>query len=297
MKYCSDDALSSQEPLNATTFQCNGILLIPFSKRCWGNRAERSFALKGKKERDLLQKLNDLGVSVKFYNPKSEADEFLYYDTDESGHLYNEVQKIVYSCAKHLRYPQSLDDRMRAFVCTHGQRDACCAKYGYGIVCELRKEFGELEVFEVSHLGGDRFAASVLCFPSGDMFGHLRPGNVVQCLRAVAQGNIDPHLWRGNIFRDEMSNLVSSAILKTIHDVGCVNISYHSIDEHYSGITCIGRAETRLSNGNGKIIDFSISFQLREWTSRSSCKAVERNFKRTHFVPELNSMSILEQVI
>ena len=51
-------------------------------------------------------------------------------------------------------------------VCTHGKRDKCCAKFGYPLFKSLRAEIGT-SVWQSSHVGGDRFAANLICFPHG----------------------------------------------------------------------------------------------------------------------------------
>jgi hypothetical protein len=58
-------------------------------------------------------------------------------------------------------------------VCTHGKRDKCCAKFGIPIYKTIRALAGESAVWECSHVGGDRFAANVVCFPDGIFYGHV----------------------------------------------------------------------------------------------------------------------------
>jgi len=59
-------------------------------------------------------------------------------------------------------------------VCTHGKRDACCAKYG----CALYQRLAALHpegTWQASHLGGHRFAATLLALPEGVNFGLMVP--------------------------------------------------------------------------------------------------------------------------
>lgn len=58
-------------------------------------------------------------------------------------------------------------------VCTHGKRDKCCAKFGIPIYKTIRTLAGQSAVWECSHVGGDRFAANVVCFPDGIFYGHV----------------------------------------------------------------------------------------------------------------------------
>lgn len=57
-------------------------------------------------------------------------------------------------------------------VCTHGKRDKCCAKFGYPLYKSLREERGD-NVWQSSHVGGDRFAANLVCFPHGLFYAHM----------------------------------------------------------------------------------------------------------------------------
>lgn len=58
-------------------------------------------------------------------------------------------------------------------VCTHGKRDKCCAKFGIPVYKTIRTMVEESSVWECSHVGGDRFAANVICFPDGIFYGHV----------------------------------------------------------------------------------------------------------------------------
>ena len=57
-------------------------------------------------------------------------------------------------------------------VCTHGAHDQCCATRGRPVAAAVADRFPE-ETWEVSHIGGDRFAANVVCFPDGYYFGRV----------------------------------------------------------------------------------------------------------------------------
>lgn len=75
------------------------------------------------------------------------------------------------------------------FVCIHGKRDACCAKFGYRLYRDLsdaaHSTSRDLQVFGSSHLGGDRFAPTLIALPSGHMYGHLDSQDVNPLLEAI----------------------------------------------------------------------------------------------------------------
>lgn len=65
-------------------------------------------------------------------------------------------------------------------VCTHGANDACCGKFGYPVYDRLRSRHAnpDLRVWRTSHIGGHRFAATLIDFPEGRYWGHLEPDHL-----------------------------------------------------------------------------------------------------------------------
>jgi len=81
-------------------------------------------------------------------------------------------------------------------VCTNGRHDPCCAEYGRPVVQALEEVVGE-RVWECSHVGGDRFAANLVCLPDGQFYGQLDPASAVEVVAAHEQSRIALAYWRG----------------------------------------------------------------------------------------------------
>ena len=81
-------------------------------------------------------------------------------------------------------------------VCTHGRHDACCAERGRPFAAALAQEAPE-ETWEVSHIGGDRFAANVLTLPDGRYYGRLEPQDAAVVAAAQRDGRLDLEHLRG----------------------------------------------------------------------------------------------------
>jgi hypothetical protein len=81
-------------------------------------------------------------------------------------------------------------------VCTHGRRDPCCAERGRPVARALHAALGD-RVWEVSHIGGDRFAGNVVAFPHGLYFGRLEPATATLAARSYEDGRIDLEHYRG----------------------------------------------------------------------------------------------------
>ncbi|HYN65420.1 MAG TPA: sucrase ferredoxin [Ornithinibacter sp.] len=88
------------------------------------------------------------------------------------------------------------DAEPMVLVCTHGTRDACCAVRGRPIVATLARALPE-EVWECTHLGGHRFAGTLLSLPDGVCFGRLEPATAVDIVTSHRRGSTDAGHLRG----------------------------------------------------------------------------------------------------
>ena len=81
-------------------------------------------------------------------------------------------------------------------VCTHGRHDACCSIRGNQASRVACAEPG-YTAWESSHIGGDRFAANLVCFPHGVYYGRVAPDEVVTLMRSYRRGVLSVPHYRG----------------------------------------------------------------------------------------------------
>jgi hypothetical protein len=87
-------------------------------------------------------------------------------------------------------------ERPLFLVCTHGRRDKCCAKFGYALYKSLRIDAGN-DVWQSSHVGGDRFAANLICFPHGLFYAHVTPDDGRRIITEYNQQTVSLNNYRG----------------------------------------------------------------------------------------------------
>ena len=85
-------------------------------------------------------------------------------------------------------------DRPIYLVCTHGLHDACCGRRGPEVARSLA-QVCEADTWEASHIGGDRFAANLVCLPYGLYFGRVTDPRTTASL--YESGRIDLPHYRG----------------------------------------------------------------------------------------------------
>ncbi|HSC35313.1 MAG TPA: sucrase ferredoxin [Thermodesulfobacteriota bacterium] len=61
-------------------------------------------------------------------------------------------------------------------ICTNGEHDKCCGKFGMPVYMEAAAGMYGENVWQSTHLGGHRFASTLVCLPHGLYYGRVREG-------------------------------------------------------------------------------------------------------------------------
>lgn len=83
-----------------------------------------------------------------------------------------------------------------ALVCSHSKHDVCCALRGRPVAAAVQDVWPG-RVWECSHLGGDRFAATMVVLPLGLCYGLLDEASGRQVLTSFDAGQLVPAHLRG----------------------------------------------------------------------------------------------------
>ena len=98
-------------------------------------------------------------------------------------------------------------ERPLVLVCTHGQRDSCCGRRGFPLYDALRTN-ESLDVWQCSHIGGDRFAANAVVLPWGLYYGPVEPRDAGALAGSVLRNEILIDAYRG---RSSMPHMAQAA--------------------------------------------------------------------------------------
>ncbi len=88
-------------------------------------------------------------------------------------------------------------DEPLLLVCTNGRRDVCCAELGRPIAAALAARWPEA-TWETTHLGGHRFAGTLLALPSGVTLGRLDVASAVDDCTALAARTVPGRTGTGS---------------------------------------------------------------------------------------------------
>lgn len=112
--------------------------------------------------------------------------------------------------------PGPKDDRITILCCTDAKRDACCARFGFATFKALvdAADPAQFNILQSTHLGGCRFAASLIVLPTGQRYGRLAPDEVQAFLAALRAGEVYLPASRGNPALDEPAQVAELAVLR-----------------------------------------------------------------------------------
>jgi hypothetical protein len=112
--------------------------------------------------------------------------------------------------------PGETEDRITILCCTDARRDACCARFGFATFKALvaAADPTRFNILQCTHLGGCRFAASLIVLPDGQRYGRLVPDEVPAFLAALTSDEIYLPASRGNPRLDEPAQAAELAVMR-----------------------------------------------------------------------------------
>jgi hypothetical protein len=134
-------------------------------------------------------------------------------------------------------------------ACTHGRHDACCAERGRPLATALAA-VDPVRTWEVSHIGGDRFAPNVLVLPHGLYYGRLVPDDAARFVARHLDGRLDVDHLRG---RSTSSFPVQAAE---------VHLRGHLEEDRIGAVTVLRTGR----EGDDRVVDLGVD--ARRWRVR-----------------------------
>ncbi len=168
-------------------------------------------------------------------------------------------------------------------VCTHGRHDTCCAERGRP-VCAALAAAHPAESWQVSHIGGDRFAGNLLVLPHGLYYGRIDPVAAIEVAGAHASGHLDLAHLRG---RSGWAMPVQAAEIALRRQLGETAID---------AVRLVGRrvdgADTRVElEVAGRRWSVAVHTVTGPDSARLTCRALRDNPLPTHTIRSIEALA------
>jgi hypothetical protein len=214
--FCSDAARLRADDNAATATRIDVWILIELSQT-WGRRPLLDAALPAPVQAALLRALAEIPRSrVVFIRRRLEVRSGCRVYISRSAPVVWTMSMDLPSLedvadVPFLALAESTDPLPSAppvvLVCTHGQRDSCCGRRGFPLYDALRTH-ESLDVWQCSHIGGDRFAANAVVLPWGLYYGPVEPRDAGALAESILRNEILVDAYRG---RSSMARTAQAA--------------------------------------------------------------------------------------
>lgn len=141
------------------------------------------------------------------------------------------------------------DNRPTILCCTDSRRDACCARYGFATYKALVAiaDPARFNIVQATHIGGCRFAASLVVMPQRQRYGRMNAEHAAGFLAALEQGQIYLPTYKGRSDQPEPVQVAELAALNWAaehgRDLAALTLSGTLPEEPGEGTTLTLQAE------------------------------------------------------
>ena len=114
------------------------------------------------------------------------------------------------------------DTRPTIICCTDSRRDACCARNGFSTYKALVAiaDPSRFNIVQATHIGGCRFAASLVVMPARQRYGRMTAGLAPAFLAALERGEIYLPAYKGRSGQPEATQVAELAAMRWAADHG-----------------------------------------------------------------------------
>lgn len=128
-------------------------------------------------------------------------------------------------------------------ICVHGKHDQCCAVRGRSACNAIAARYPEY-TWECSHLGGDRFAATMLVLPEGLCYGRVDSADSADLVRLYLEGRLDNRFLRGRTSLPHAVQAAQHFAREAYGDDRIASLSPLSVDRGEGSIHVVLRGES-----------------------------------------------------
>jgi hypothetical protein len=222
--FCRDVCLERAEPLAGTGKTAARHLLVAWPRGKW--RVPRFESVDMSPElSEAIRLAMKTGAHVALVDRVGHTDAMPQLQADGVAADYESEAELVdavigWTAGKALTGRQ--DERIVVLCCTDSRRDACCARHGFATYKGLVEaaDPARFNIVQATHVGGCRFAASLIVLPQRQRYGRVEAKDAGAFLGALERGEIYIPSFRGRTDLDEPRQVAELAALQWAQEHG-----------------------------------------------------------------------------
>lgn len=240
-RFCTTQSLDAGEPLYATAGHYNVFLLVEWNQP-FGAKADLDFIAQefagnlASRWQALWESLPNPRLQVVKQPGGTRADGITVFVAVPHEHnpLLYEFHLDAYEAILDLNFAAllrgeaaeraAIREKPLILICTNTQRDACCGRLGVPIYTALKPLAGEA-LWQTSHIGGHRFAGTLIIFPHGLYYGRLHSQDAIQIFQRYMEGEIRLENYRGRACYTPIQQAAEYHLRQQIGSAGLESLS------------------------------------------------------------------------
>jgi hypothetical protein len=218
--FCTDLCLERGEPLEGLGDAPQRILMLAWPRGKWRTPRWESVDMSPELSRTLHEAAH-AGLHVALVDKVEAAGslptlhalpENVFADFADEAALVEAIRDYVDGRL----FAGQVDSRPTIICCTDSRRDACCARNGFSTYKALVAiaDPGRFNIVQATHIGGCRFAASLLVMPARQRYGRMTAGLAPAFLAALERGDIYLPAYRGRSGQPEPAQVAELAAMR-----------------------------------------------------------------------------------
>lgn len=217
--FCTDLCSARGEPLAGTGTAPERILMLAWPRGKWRTPRWESVDMSP----TLTETLHDAahaGLHVALVD-KVEAEnslptlhalpENVFADFADEGDLITAIRDYIEGRV----FAGRSDPRPTILCCTDSRRDACCARHGFSTYKALVAEADpdRFNIVQATHIGGCRFAASLVVMPQRQRYGRMTAAHAADFLAALGRNEVYLPAYKGRTDQPEPLQVAEMAAM------------------------------------------------------------------------------------
>jgi hypothetical protein len=165
-------------------------------------------------------------------------------------------------------------------ICTNGKKDKCCGKFGKLLYSQISKN--NPNIWECSHMGGDRFASNVLVVPSFTVYGRVDLNIMKDIIRYTETELIYLNSYRGHSALSLYSQAAENFIRKkyNLNEINSLKLVSEKPSSNIAIVTFIDK--------NNKTYNISVEKTKSNILRYTTCNTIKKNYTNIFIPNEIN---------
>lgn len=275
--FCRDLALERGEPIEGTGAIAEKMFLLAWPRGAWRTPRQASIGMSLKLGEAVRRArlTNPYLILVDRVGDSKNVPRVTVFPEAVSFEPENEDALIsaIEAWSRGEELTGTPEERITILCCTDSRADACCAKFGFATYKALAAEADpdKFNILQSSHIGGCRFAASIVVASRRQRYARLDPVDVPDFLQALDAGDIYLPAFKGRADLPEPEQVAELAAMRWAAKAGLTQGAVALVERRETGEN---KLQFVAHVGTEKL---AINVQARVFDLHGKCAGIQRD--------------------